>query len=87
MKSIYLVFISFIVFIAKNFAQPATEIAPKVFETLIFPMQPEHTHGSSIVSLPNGDILAAWFQGHGERTSDDVRDYGCSFKKRFPHLV
>ena len=81
MKSIYLLFISCILFLSKTFAQPATEKAPKVFETLIFPMQPEHTHGSSIVSLPNGDILAAWFQGHGERTSDDVRIMGARLKK------
>ena len=81
MKSIYLVFISCILFISKTFAQPASEKAPKVFETLIFPMQPEHTHGSSIVSLPNGDVLAAWFQGHGERNSDDVRILGARLKK------
>jgi hypothetical protein len=34
----------------------------------IYPYQSEHVHGSSIVSLPNGDLLAAWFQGSGERT-------------------
>lgn len=42
----------------------------------IFPPQTEHTHGSTIVSLPNGDLLAAWFQGSGERTADDVRIMG-----------
>lgn len=62
-------------------AQPATEKLTPVFETLIFPMQPEHTHGSSIVSLPNGDVLAAWFQGSGERTADDVRIMGARLKK------
>jgi len=62
-------------------AQPATEKAPKVFQTLIFPMQPQHTHGSSIVSLPNGDVLAAWFQGSGERTADDVKIMGARLKK------
>ena len=39
---------------------------------LIFTPQHEHTHGSSIVALPNGDLIAAWFQGNGERNSDDV---------------
>jgi predicted neuraminidase len=42
----------------------------------IFPRQPEHAHGSTIVALPNGDLLAAWFQGSGERNSDDVRILG-----------
>lgn len=48
---------------------------------LIFPEQPEHVHGSSIVCLPNGDFLAAWFQGSGERTADDVKIMGARLKK------
>lgn len=43
----------------------------------IFPSQSEHAHGSTIVALPNGDLLAAWFQGSGERTADDVRILGA----------
>jgi predicted neuraminidase len=62
-------------------AQPATEKVQSVFETLIFQPQPQHTHGSSIVSLPNGDVLAAWFQGTGERAADDVRIMGARLKK------
>lgn len=42
----------------------------------IFPIQQEHTHGSSIVYLPNGDLLTVWFQGSGERKADDVRIMG-----------
>ena len=34
---------------------------------LIFPLQNKHVHGSTIVSLPGGDMLAAWFFGSGER--------------------
>ncbi|MCX6228381.1 MAG: exo-alpha-sialidase [Bacteroidia bacterium] len=52
-----------------------------VREELIFPTQNEHTHGSSLVSLPNGDLLAVWFQGSGERTADDVRVMGSRLKK------
>jgi predicted neuraminidase len=52
-----------------------------VTEQLIFTPQHEHTHGSSIVVLPNGDKLAAWFQGSGERTADDVRIMGARLKK------
>ncbi len=52
-----------------------------VKEELIFTPQSEHTHGSSIVSLPNGDFLATWFQGSGERNSDDVRIMGARLEK------
>jgi predicted glycoside hydrolase/deacetylase ChbG (UPF0249 family)/predicted neuraminidase len=52
-----------------------------ISEEIIFPLQSEHTHGSSIVSLPNGDLLSAWFQGNGERTADDVRIMGARLKK------
>ncbi len=51
-----------------------------VSEQLIFPPQPEHTHGSSLVILPNGDKLACWFQGSGERRSDDVRIMGARLR-------
>ncbi|MCB0666398.1 MAG: exo-alpha-sialidase [Saprospiraceae bacterium] len=41
-------------------------------EELLFPLQSKHVHASAIVSLPNGDLLAAWFEGSGERRADDV---------------
>jgi predicted neuraminidase len=50
-------------------------------QMLLFPQQEQHVHGSSIVSLPNGDFLVAWFQGSGERTADDVRIMGARLKK------
>src|SRR5579863_8381330 len=62
-------------------AQTDKEKTPTSFETLIFPLQPQHSHGSSIIGLPNGDMLAAWFQGNGERTSDDVKIMGSRLKK------
>ncbi len=52
-----------------------------VHEQLIFPGQDLHVHGSSIVALPNGDMLAAWFYGRGERSADDVRIMGARLKK------
>jgi predicted neuraminidase len=61
-----------------------TELDPQsaLFETeFIFPLQDEHTHGSTIVELPNGDLLAGWFQGSGERWADDVRVMGSRKKK------
>ena len=42
------------------------------WSTEIFPLVRDHVHGSTIVELPNGDLLAAWFQGSGERWADDV---------------
>ncbi|MEN8157988.1 MAG: exo-alpha-sialidase [Bacteroidota bacterium] len=47
----------------------------------IFPPQQEHAHGATIVELQNGDMLAAWFQGHGERWADDVRIMGARLLK------
>ena len=48
---------------------------------LIFPLQPQHAHGSSLVECPNGDLLACWFQGSGERSADDVRILGARLRK------
>ncbi|MBI0401240.1 sialidase family protein [Cyclobacterium marinum] len=53
-----------------------------VSESLIFPLQQNHVHGSSIVSLPNGDLLTAWFEGSGERKADDVRIMGARLRKK-----
>lgn len=53
----------------------------KVAEMLIFPPQKLHVHGSSLVALPNGDFLSAWFYGSGERTADDVKIMGARLKK------
>lgn len=58
-------------------AQDATVVK----QMLVFPHQEKHVHGSSIVSLPNGDLLVAWFQGSGERTADDVLIMGSRLKK------
>lgn len=47
----------------------------------IFPLQNKHVHSSSIVQLPNGDFLACWFYGSGERTANDVKVMGARLKK------
>ncbi|MHC4705312.1 MAG: exo-alpha-sialidase, partial [Planctomycetota bacterium] len=46
----------------------------------IFPLVHQHVHGSTIVELPNGNLLAAWFQGSGERWADDVAIMGARLK-------
>ena len=80
MKKLFLLSIGLIL-ISYLSAQQAIEKAPINYETLIFQPVKEHVHGSSIVSLPNGDLLAAWFQGHGERTADDVKIMGARLIK------
>jgi predicted neuraminidase len=52
-----------------------------LLQMAIFPPVSEHVHGSTIVELPSGDLLAAWFQGSGERWADDVRIMGARLGK------
>lgn len=33
----------------------------------------DHTHGSTIVQFPDGELMAAWFQGNGERDGLSTR--------------
>ena len=47
----------------------------------IFPYQDKHVHGSSVVECANGDLLACWFYGSGEREADDVVIQGSRLKK------
>jgi predicted neuraminidase len=47
----------------------------------IFPVQGKHVHGSSVVECPNGDLLACWYHGSGERSADDVVVQGARLKK------
>lgn len=56
----------------------ATSLGAESLRTLeIFPCVGQHVHGSTVVELPNGDLLAAWFQGSGERWADDVAIMGA----------
>lgn len=55
--------------------------APIYTESLIFPLQEKHVHSSSVVECPNGDLLACWFHGSGERQSLDVLVQGARLKK------
>lgn len=58
-----------------------TSVQDPYYDKLVFPYQTEHVHGSTIVELPNGDLLTAWFQGSGERWADDVRIMGARLTK------
>src|SRR4051812_2518957 len=57
--------------------------AEKPFLTgeLIFPLEHWHNHGSCIVEAPNGDLVACWFHGSGERTADDVKVEGARLRR------
>ncbi len=80
-KKIYILLLMLITASTITSGQTKLTATPKISEGLIFPAQKGHTHGSSLVELPNGDQLAAWFQGSGERQADDVRIMGARLKK------
>lgn len=50
---------------------------PEFHSELVFPLQDQHVHGSTITELPGGGLLIAWFEGSGERWADDVRIMGA----------
>ena len=57
--------------------------APEYSGELIFAPEKWHNHSSSVVELPNDDLLTVWFHGSGERTADDVLIRGA----RWNHLT
>jgi len=63
---------------AASLAQADQEVVYRAIQ--IFPLVSRHVHGSTIVELPNGDLLAAWFQGSGERWADDVAIMGARLR-------
>jgi len=44
---------------------------------LLFRPQALHNHGSCVVELSDGSLLACWYRGSGERTADDVGIMGA----------
>ena len=53
-------------------ARSGAAATPEYAGELIFPQESWHNHSSSVVELPNHDLLVVWFHGSGERTADDV---------------
>lgn len=66
--------------VATAISTPATRAAA-IDGQLIFPQQPKHVHGSSIVACPNGDLLVCWYHGSGERSANDVVIQGARWKQ------
>jgi len=54
---------------------------PQYREELVFPLNPVHNHAPGIVECPNGDLLASWYRGSGERRADDVAVLGARLRK------
>lgn len=54
---------------------------PKIVSELVFPLRSEHNHAPGIVECPNGDLIASWYRGSGERKADDVAVYGARLRK------
>jgi predicted neuraminidase len=62
------------------FAIPANAQTPHFESELIFPLHPQHNHAPGIVELADGELLASWYRGSGERKADDVAVYGARKK-------
>lgn len=63
-------------------SQPEADLSSPFFESMeIFEPIDLHVHGASVAELPNGDLLAAWFEGSGERWADDVVIKGARLRK------
>lgn len=57
------------------------QAAPEYREEMVFPLNDKHNHAPGIVECPNGDLLASWYRGSGERRADDVQVLGARLKK------
>ncbi|MEX2114339.1 MAG: sialidase family protein [Pirellulales bacterium] len=57
------------------------QAAPQYREEMVFPLNAQHNHAPGIVECPNGDLLASWYRGSGERRADDVVILGARLKK------
>jgi predicted neuraminidase len=54
---------------------------PKFHSELVFPYRAEHNHAPGLVECANGDLIASWYRGAGERSADDVRVCGARLRK------
>jgi len=63
----------------------ASAVCPGAHPTLetaaIFPPQDKHVHSSCVVECPNGDLLACWYHGSGERRANDVVVQGARLRR------
>lgn len=55
--------------------------APLFESEAVFQPEARHNHASCVVEAPDGSLFAAWFNGTGERKSDDVQIMGARLKR------
>jgi predicted neuraminidase len=56
--------------------------APAALERVaIFPPEAKHNHASCVVETADGNLLAAWYSGSGERKADDVVIQGAWLRR------
>ena len=74
-RAIIMTVLSFIFMVVIS-ASLSWAVEPIYRSEFIFPLEKLHDHASSIVELPNGELLVAWYRGSGEHEADDVRIMG-----------
>jgi predicted neuraminidase len=47
---------------------------------LVFPYRTDHNHAPGLVECGNGDLIASWYRGTGEKSADDVRVCGARLR-------
>lgn len=47
---------------------------------MLFPLHPQHNHAPGLAELSDGELIASWYRGSGERSADDVAVYGARLK-------
>ncbi|MCB9768620.1 MAG: exo-alpha-sialidase [Candidatus Omnitrophica bacterium] len=52
---------------------------------LIFPAEPLHNHSPGFVETPEGDLIACWFHGHGEKSDDTLVIQGARKERGADH--
>lgn len=77
---LFILSVSFLTTTCKKKDVNVTGTEPFFNSENIFPFKDKHVHSSTIVELPNGDLLTGWFQGSGERWADDVQIMGARKK-------
>ncbi|MEA1878590.1 MAG: exo-alpha-sialidase [Bacteroidota bacterium] len=85
-KSVFIVILMLGCILSKatSVAQSSSDHAQTIIidSEYIFPLQDLHVHSSSLIELPNGDLLCCWFEGSGERTANDVKIKGARYCTR-----
>jgi predicted neuraminidase len=79
-----LAFIALVSLIA-TFRTNAAEEKPRFEAELVFPLHHQHNHAPSIVQCANGDLVASWYRGSGERRADDVAVFGARLRRGQRH--